>query len=826
MHVYGELTGVLTAPATLSGALSAPALLQGELTIPQFIYPPSYEDGYEVTPDETEQVLATGGLKMDSDLTVHAIPSDYVGSSIDRRSGSDLTASGATVSVPGGYYEENASKSISNGTAVPASAITAIDATLTASDNKLSLYRECINAPYVSQAGYIDSGTQGKTKITLIADVNTRTSSDLTASGDTVTAPAGYYGSSASKSVQSGSATTPTGGITANPSISVSSGGLITASVSKSESITPIISEGYVTSGTAGTITFSGSKTEQLSTQAGTTVSPTESEQTAVASGKYTTGAVKVGAIPADYVGSGITRRDSDDLSASGATVTALSGYYAENASKSVASGSASTPATSITATPSISVNTSTGVISSSVSATKSVTPTVSAGYVSSGTSGTITVSGSNTSNLSTVNGATVSPTESEQTAVAANKYTLGAIKVGAISSSYVGSGVTRRASADLSASGATVTAPAGYYAQSATKTVASGTEGTPTATKGTVSNHSIAVTPSVTNSAGYISGGSHNGTAVTVSASELVSGTKSITSNGTGIDVANYAAVDVAVSSGSPNLQTKSKSYTPTESQQTEAISYDSGYDGLDTVNVTVGAISSTYVGSGITQRSSSDMSANGATVTAPAGYYASAGTKTVSSGSATGPASISSSGATASSNGTNVVLTKTVSVTPSVSAGYVASGTASNCEITMQASDANFLAENIKSGVSLFGKTGSYTGGGSSKNVQVLQSTSRTSSSSLTKVLGDLTVSKTGTYDIYWSAGRSNTSTSYTWGSRLYVDGSGYGTENTSWSNNVQNNHLTNVSLTANQKLSVYTRGRSGSYYTFAPMLVIIEA
>lgn len=113
-----------------------------------------------------------------------------------------------------------------------------------------------------------------------------------------------------------------------------------------------------------------------------------------------------------------------------------------------------------------------------------------------------------------------------------------------------------------------------------------------------------------------------------------------------------------------------------------------------------------------------------------------------------------------------------------------------------------------------------------GSSKNVQVLQSTSRTNSSSLTKVLGDLTVSKTGTYDIYWSGGRSNTSTSYTWGTRLYVDGTGYGTENTSWSNNCQSNHLSNVSLTANQKLSVYARGRTGSYYTFAPMLVIIEA
>ena len=113
-----------------------------------------------------------------------------------------------------------------------------------------------------------------------------------------------------------------------------------------------------------------------------------------------------------------------------------------------------------------------------------------------------------------------------------------------------------------------------------------------------------------------------------------------------------------------------------------------------------------------------------------------------------------------------------------------------------------------------------------GASKNVQVLQSTSRTNSSSPTKVLGDLTVSKTGTYDIYWSGGRTNTSTSYTWGTQLYVDDSAYGSENTTWSNNCQSNHLSNVSLTANQKLSVYVRGRTGSYYTFAPMLVIIEA
>lgn len=110
-----------------------------------------------------------------------------------------------------------------------------------------------------------------------------------------------------------------------------------------------------------------------------------------------------------------------------------------------------------------------------------------------------------------------------------------------------------------------------------------SGTEGTPTATKGAVSNHSVAVTPSVTNQAGYIEGGTKTGTAVTVSASELDSGTKSITANGNNQDVVGYAAVNVAVpnsysasdegkvvSNGALVAQTAHADVTPTASDQT----------------------------------------------------------------------------------------------------------------------------------------------------------------------------------------------------------------------------------------------------------------
>ena len=61
---------------------------------------------------------------------------------------------------------------------------------------------------------------------------------------------------------------------------------------------------------TSGLITASAngqSATQQLSVQAATSITPTESQQTAVAAGKYTTGAITVNAIPNNYIGTGVT---------------------------------------------------------------------------------------------------------------------------------------------------------------------------------------------------------------------------------------------------------------------------------------------------------------------------------------------------------------------------------------------------------------------------------------------------------------------------------------------------------------------------------------
>lgn len=135
--------------------------------------------------------------------------------------------------------------------------------------------------------------------------IATKTSSDLTASGATVTAPAGYYSTAATKTIASGTATTPATSISVTPTISVNSTtGLITASVSDSQSITPTVSAGYISSGTAGTVSVSGSETEQLTTQAAQTITPSTSDTT-IAAGQFLIGAQTIKG-DANLVGSNI----------------------------------------------------------------------------------------------------------------------------------------------------------------------------------------------------------------------------------------------------------------------------------------------------------------------------------------------------------------------------------------------------------------------------------------------------------------------------------------------------------------------------------------
>ena len=218
-------------------------------------------------------------------------------------------------------------------------------------------------------------------------------------------------------------------------------------------------------------------------------VEPSESQQSVTADSGYTgLGAVTVGAISSNYVGSNIPARSSSDLTASGSAVTVPSGYYAAAATKNISAGSAATPATTISITPGVSINSSTGVVTATASGSQYVTPTVNAGYISAGTSGRITVSGSNTLSLTTQAAATITPTTSVQTAVASYRYTTGAVTVAAIPSQYKDiTGVTATASDVVSgktfvnSSGVSTTGSLviqHYYTGSGAPAAASGSDG------------------------------------------------------------------------------------------------------------------------------------------------------------------------------------------------------------------------------------------------------------------------------------------------------------------------------------------------------------
>ena len=127
-----------------------------------------------------------------------------------------------------------------------------------------------------------------------------KSSSDLTISGATITAPAGYYPEAASKAVATVTQATP--------SISISSTGEITASATQTA--------GYVVAGTK-------SGTKQMTTKAATTWTPKTSNQT-IASGTYLTGTQTILGDPylkPENIKSGVTIFEVDGALEQGGTV-------------------------------------------------------------------------------------------------------------------------------------------------------------------------------------------------------------------------------------------------------------------------------------------------------------------------------------------------------------------------------------------------------------------------------------------------------------------------------------------------------------------------
>ena len=166
------------------------------------------------------------------------------------------------------------------------------------------------------------------------------------------------------------------------------------------------------------------------------------------------------------------------------------------------------------------------------------------------------------------------------------------------------------------------------------------------------------------------------------------------------------------------------------------------------------------------------------------------------------------------------------TYSNVPSILLPKSGGGNASFTDVT----DTTASAADVAQGKYFYTSSGVRTqgtnsgGGGTSKNVQIAAGVNRVATTSYTAVSGQtLTVAKTGTYDVYWTGYRS--STSGTNGSQLYIGDSAYGTAQTSFSNNGQAIHLSAVSLTKNDVITVRARARGTSYYMYVGNLTIIE-
>ena len=119
------------------------------------------------------------------------------------KTSSDVTVSGATVTIPAGYYANEVTKSVA----------TATQATPAMSFNSTT---GVVTAKATQTAGYVSAGTKTNTY-----SLTKKTSSDVTVSGNTVTIPAGYYASAVTKTVSgSGGGNYSSGDIVLGPTVS------------------------------------------------------------------------------------------------------------------------------------------------------------------------------------------------------------------------------------------------------------------------------------------------------------------------------------------------------------------------------------------------------------------------------------------------------------------------------------------------------------------------------------------------------------------------------------------------------------------------------
>jgi len=140
---------------------------------------------------DTSDATLDSGAKMLNGNTAYAGGVKYEGT-IQTKTASDLTASGATVTVPEGYYAAQATKAVDSGSATAAKNITGTGANVSAGNNTITLTKSVSNTPQVEE-GYVASGTAGNSNVSLTANVTTKSAETIVPSTSPKTIAADTY---------------------------------------------------------------------------------------------------------------------------------------------------------------------------------------------------------------------------------------------------------------------------------------------------------------------------------------------------------------------------------------------------------------------------------------------------------------------------------------------------------------------------------------------------------------------------------------------------------------------------------------------------------
>lgn len=116
----------------------------------------------------------------------------YTGN-IPSKSGSDLTVSGDTVTVPAGHYSAQATKAVASGTVTAPASISGTSASVSTGTNTLTLSKTVSVTPTVSTAGYVSAGTAGNASVSLTASVTTKAAATITPGTSNIEIAAGTY---------------------------------------------------------------------------------------------------------------------------------------------------------------------------------------------------------------------------------------------------------------------------------------------------------------------------------------------------------------------------------------------------------------------------------------------------------------------------------------------------------------------------------------------------------------------------------------------------------------------------------------------------------